>query len=147
MFAADKADYELIYIDKRVCPGCVFSVSSKCAQLNSALTINLTSKISSTRIGALHLPEVPLSRTVSPRQLRWCCSVDVKLFHYSWSSCSFLTLCSHQMSVRRFRRKPSLNGSTRSCPGSAVASLTSTWTCGTDACSLNCWRCCLANVW
>lgn len=76
-----------------------------------------------------------------------CCSVAVKIFHYSWSLCSSLTLCSHQMSVRQFRRRHSPNGSTRSCPESAVASRTSTWTCGMDACSLNCWRCCLVNDW
>lgn len=52
-----------------------------------------------------------------------------------------------QMSVRRFRRRPSPNGSTPSCPGSDVASPTFTWTCGTDACSSSCWKCCRGNDW
>lgn len=52
-----------------------------------------------------------------------------------------------QTSARRFRRRPSPNGSTPSCPGSDVASLTFTWTCGTDACSSSCWKCCRVNGW
>lgn len=74
-------------------------------------------------------------------------SVAGRILQYSLNPCSFSTLCSHQMSVRQFRKRPSLNGSTQSCLESSVASLTSTWTCGMDACSLNCWRCCLGKSW
>lgn len=99
-------------------------------------------------LSGLHLSAAKaLTRRSNPYQRRRCCCSVAQKIHYSWNLCSVLTFCSCQMSVRRFKRRPSLNGSTPSCPVLDVASPTSTWTCGTDACSLNCWRCCQENGW